>query len=92
MSRAGKRSLYAAEAIAILLLAGLGAVYPSLFTVAALASLPAVVLAGVSAFRPEYLDPAGVKDPRAGRRRYIHACAVVACVCLVAEVIWLSRG
>jgi hypothetical protein len=71
--------------VAIIVAAIIG-LYPSLLTLAALLSLPALVLAIRGALRPAYLDPQGVADPRGWYRQYTHICAAV-CGGLVAFIL-----
>jgi hypothetical protein len=71
-----KRLLYASEALAIALAMVIG-LYPSLLTLVALLSVPALILAIIGVARPAYLDPQGVADPRGWYRKYMHFCAAI---------------
>jgi hypothetical protein len=73
---ARRRALYACEAVAIIVAAIIG-LYPSLITLAALLSLPALVLAIRGVLRPAYLAPQGIADPRGLYRQYTHISAAV---------------
>ena len=75
-SRSRKRLLYVCEALAISLGTFLG-LYPTLLTVVAILSLPALVLAIVGSVLPTYFDLQGAADPRGGYRRYVHVCAAL---------------
>jgi hypothetical protein len=89
-TRGQKRALYVCEAFAVLLMMPLGAVWPSVFTLLAIASLPALFLAVKAAWCPNYLDPLELTDPRGGRRRYLHVAAGLCFLGIVLEVIWLA--
>lgn len=87
--RVGSRALYATEALFLLLMLPLGAVWPSLFTILALLSLPVLAVAVRAVFRPEYLEPQGQKDPRRGLRRLVHVVAILCIFGEAAEILWL---
>jgi hypothetical protein len=89
---ARKRALYVSEAFAVLLMLPLGAVWPSMFTLLAIASLPALLIAVKAARRPDYLDPLELTDPRGGRRRYLHVAAGLCFLGVVLEIVWLAAS
>src|SRR3954467_4610160 len=68
-------ALYVSEALAVLLVLPLGAVWPSSFTVLAVVSLPAFFIAVKAAWHPQYLEPLEFTNPHGGRRRYVHVAA-----------------
>ena len=88
----GSRKLYVTEALLMGLMLPLGAVWPSVFTLLALASLPALFVALRAAYRPGYLDPEGFRDPRRGLRRYVHVMAVLCMFGEAAEILWLLEA
>jgi len=85
----GSRTLYITEAVLMGLMLPLGAVWPSGFTLLALTSVPAFVIALRAAYRPGYLEPEGFRDPRRGLRRYVHVMAVLCMFGEAAEILWL---
>ena len=84
-TKARKRLLYAGEGLAIAAATVMG-LYPTLLTLVALLSVPALIFALVGVARPTYLDPQGVADPRGGYRKYMHVSAAV-CAGLVLIVV-----
>jgi hypothetical protein len=82
------RIIYLAEMIGIVLGLFLGAVWPSLFTVVALVSLPAFFIAAVALARPSILASQGTRDPRQSLRRYVHFSAFVS---VTAVLYWTGR-
>jgi hypothetical protein len=76
LTQSKKRLLYISEALVIVLATVIG-LYPSLVTIAALISFPALILAVRGAVQPAFLDPRGVADPRGWYRKYVHLCAAV---------------
>ena len=85
-----KRMLYGAEALVTLAVMPLG-LYPSLLTILAVISLPALALAVIGTVRPAYFEPQAASDPHAGRRKYMHACAVLCALSVVWAIIWMGH-
>lgn len=81
-----KRMVYGAEALVIGLVIAVGAFFPTLLTVLAVALVPAFGFAVISLARPSYLDRGDLQDLRSGRRLYLHACASL---CLLV-ILWMA--
>jgi hypothetical protein len=84
-----RRGLYAIEALVILLMTLMGGVFLGAFTVVALVSLPALVIAAVAVIKPQTLEPREPTDLQGGRRRYLHICAVLCAAGVLCELVWL---
>ena len=87
-SEVRNRALYVTEAVLLVLMIPLGAVWPSIFTLLAFLSLPVLVVAVRAAFRPDYIEPQGNRDPRRGLRRLLHVMAIL---CMLGEAAAILR-
>jgi hypothetical protein len=66
------------------LLVCLGAIWPSLFTIVALAALPSPLMFAVSTCYPKLLER------RPGLRLYLLSCVLASLLCWIDEVSWLT--
>lgn len=80
------RLAYAAGAALTAALLWLGALWPSVYTFAALLALPAPAVLGWAAARPAWL----AARPRL--RAYAVGCVALALVCVAFQAYWLARA
>lgn len=83
------RLVYGLEVGAIAIATLLG-VHPSLLSLLAIVSLPALVFGVIGITRPDFFDPLEYTDPRRGRRIYLHACGILCSVAVLYFVVVIA--
>ena len=78
------RLTFVAGLIATLALTGLGAIWPSLFSLFALVALPSPVLFLLGVFKPRFITE------RPKLRVYLWICVALSVVSWVMEIVWLA--